>query len=60
RTRELLPSFVKTTFDLNSFWGFIKSKFDNYAERRTFINNTGRGFLTRTAGFLVNRFAPQS
>jgi len=39
RTEKLLPEFVRTTFDLNSFWGFIKSQSDNYAGRRLFLNN---------------------
>lgn len=36
---SLLPSWVRTTRDLDSFWTFIKGKFGTYAERRTFINN---------------------
>ncbi len=34
----LMPSFVRTNRDLSSFWGFIKIKYDNYADRRTFIS----------------------
>lgn len=36
-TRELLPAFVVNCRDLKQFWHFIKSQFDHYAERRTFI-----------------------
>jgi|ERR1044071_2046071 hypothetical protein len=32
-----LPRFVATCRDLSQFWGFIKSKFSTYAERRQFI-----------------------
>lgn len=34
----LMPSFVRTNRNLDSFWGFIKGKFDTYAERRNFIS----------------------
>jgi hypothetical protein len=39
RTKGLLPSFVRTTFDLQSFWGFIKAQSPTYAERRLYIND---------------------
>lgn len=32
------PRWIKTCRDESSFWNFIKSKFDTYQERRTFIN----------------------
>jgi hypothetical protein len=35
--RDLLPQFVKTCDELSKFWGFIKSKFSTYEERRLFI-----------------------
>lgn len=33
----LVPSFVRTNRNLGSFWGYIKSKFGTYAERRTYL-----------------------
>jgi predicted nucleotide-binding protein len=35
---NLLPAWLKTHRNLNSFWNFIKQKFDSYAKRRTFLN----------------------
>lgn len=35
--RDLLPQFVKTCDELSKFWGFIKSEFSTYQERRLFI-----------------------
>lgn len=35
---QLVPSFVRSSRDLTSFWNFIKLKFKTYAERRTFIS----------------------
>lgn len=35
---HLLPSFVRTNRDLNSFWNFIKGKYGTYAERRTYLS----------------------
>lgn len=35
---QYLPSWLKTNRSLNSFWGFIKPKFDTYAERRLFLS----------------------
>ena len=34
----LMPSFVRTNRNLSSFWGFIKSKYGTYAERRTYLS----------------------
>jgi uncharacterized protein YfkK (UPF0435 family) len=34
---DKLPRFVKTCRGLEEFWGFIKPKFDHYAERREFL-----------------------
>lgn len=33
------PSWIKTCRDTKQFWGFIKTKFTTYEERRTFIRN---------------------
>lgn len=35
---KLLPQWLKLHRNLDSFWGFIKTKFETYAERRTFIS----------------------
>ncbi|GBO54227.1 abortive phage resistance protein [Pseudanabaena sp. lw0831] len=35
--RDLLPQFVRTCDELSKFWGFIKSKFSTYQERKNFI-----------------------
>jgi hypothetical protein len=32
--RDVLPSFVRTYRNLNSFWPYIKQEADNYAGRR--------------------------
>jgi len=37
RIKAKLPQFVHTCRDLDQFWGFIKAKFDHYAERREHI-----------------------
>ncbi|WP_324170474.1 nucleotide-binding protein [Sulfurimonas sp.] len=36
---NFMPSWLRTNRNLDSFWGFIKPKFDSYAERRTFLTN---------------------
>lgn len=35
----LLPSWVRTTRDLDSFWTFIKGEYGSYQERRAFIHD---------------------
>jgi predicted nucleotide-binding protein len=35
---SLLPQWLRQHRNLDSFWGFIKPKFDNYAERRTYLS----------------------
>jgi len=35
---SLIPSFVRTNRNLGSFWGFIKTKYATYAERRTYLS----------------------
>jgi predicted nucleotide-binding protein len=35
---DLLPTWIKTHRNLDSFWGFIQPKFKSYAERRTFLS----------------------
>lgn len=35
--QKLIPDWVRTCRDTNQFWGFIKSKFGSYQERRDFI-----------------------
>ena len=34
----LIPSFVKTNRNLESFWAFIKGKYATWAERRTYLS----------------------
>jgi len=34
---EKLPRFVRTCYDLNQFWNFIKYKYKTYRERREYI-----------------------
>jgi len=34
----LMPAFVRTHRNLSSFWGFIKGKFETYAERRSYLS----------------------
>ena len=36
---KYLPRWIKIYRDGDSFWNFIKGKFDNYKERRIFINS---------------------
>lgn len=38
KVSHLIPAFVRTNRDLGSFWGFIKSKYGTYAERRTYLS----------------------
>lgn len=35
---DVLPSWVKTHRNLESFWGYIQPKFKSYAERRTYLS----------------------
>jgi hypothetical protein len=46
--KDKLPRFVRTCFDLNQFWNFIKYKFSSYRERREFIWNEFRPVLEMT------------
>jgi hypothetical protein len=43
--RDKLPRFLKTCFDLNQFWNFIKHEFGSYRERREFLRNEFRPIL---------------
>ena len=43
--KDNLPRFVRTCFDLNQFWNFIKHEFETYRERREFIWNEFRPIL---------------
>jgi len=36
---SLLPSWIRTTRDLDSFWTFIKGEYGSYQERRAFIHD---------------------
>lgn len=35
---SMLPQWLRQHRNLDSFWGFIKPKFDTYAERRTYLS----------------------
>lgn len=35
---ELVPPWVRTNRNLDSFWGFIKQKFSTYAERQSYLS----------------------
>lgn len=35
---QLMPFFVRTNRNLDSFWSFIKNKYSTYAERRTYLS----------------------
>lgn len=37
-TNSLVPAWVRTHRNLDSFWGFIKNKFGTYAERRSYLS----------------------
>jgi len=39
RIEKLLPQCVRICRDLSEFWGFIKPKFNSYAERREYLRN---------------------
>lgn len=43
----LIPSFVRTNRNLGSFWGFIKTKYGTYAERRTYLSQEFTPLLDR-------------
>ncbi|MBU1421633.1 MAG: toll/interleukin-1 receptor domain-containing protein [Bacteroidetes bacterium] len=42
---DKLPRFVRTCFDLNQFWNFIKHEFGSYRERREFLWNEFKPIL---------------
>lgn len=42
---DKLPRFVRTCFDLNQFWNFIKHEFSSYHERREFLWNEFKPIL---------------
>lgn len=42
-----LPQWLKLHRNLDSFWGFIKSKYSTYAERRTFLSEEFTSILDR-------------
>ncbi len=54
-TKKLLPKCVLTCRDLSEFWGFIKSEFAHYAERREFLREEFDPLLTELEQAL---FAP--
>ncbi|HHT9105618.1 MAG TPA: toll/interleukin-1 receptor domain-containing protein [Candidatus Wujingus californicus] len=42
---DKLPRFVRTCFDLNQFWNFIKHEFVSYHERREFLRSEFKPIL---------------
>ena len=45
RLKDKLPRFIRTCFDLNQFWNFIKHEFSRYRERREFLWNEFKPIL---------------
>jgi hypothetical protein len=45
KVKRRVPSFVKTSRSLGSFWAYIKGKFDHYDERRQHIREEFRPLL---------------
>jgi len=43
--RNRLPRFVRTCFDLDQFWNYIKQQFGRYRERREFLWNEFKPLL---------------
>jgi len=46
--KDKLPRFVRTCFDLNQFWNFIRHEFNSYRERREFLWNEFKPILEMT------------
>lgn len=46
KIQKQLPQCVRVCRDLSEFWGFIKPKFDSYAERREYLRNEFDPLLT--------------
>lgn len=49
-TKNLLPDFVRTNYDLSQFWQFIKYQFKHYEQRRDFIWSEFAPFLNALEG----------
>ena len=58
---HLMPTFVRTNRNLASFWGFIKSKYGTYAERRTYLSQEFTALLDQLefGGSAVNSTTQQ-
>jgi len=48
--KDKLPRFVRTCYDLNQFWNFIKYKYKTYRERREYIWQEFRPILDILGG----------
>lgn len=46
RVEKMLPQCVRICRDLSEFWGYIKPKFDSYAERREYLRKEFDPILT--------------
>jgi len=69
-TKNRLPQFVVECRTLGAFWGYIKKKFDSYAERREFIGDEFEPLLffleqpslnpmDTAVSLVLNRFDPE-
>lgn len=60
-TAHLVPPWVRTHRNLDSFWGFIKKKFGTYAERRSYLSQEFTPLLdTLEFGATSNLLTPTS
>ncbi|TXT36039.1 MAG: hypothetical protein FD135_4554 [Comamonadaceae bacterium] len=58
-TANLIPSWIRTNRNLDSFWGFIKKKFSTYAERRSYLSEEFTPLLdTLEFGTTTNLLTP--
>ncbi len=46
RTKDRLPRFIHTCRSMSEFWGYIKSKYPSYAERRQYLRDEFDPLLT--------------
>jgi len=57
---NLIPSWIRTHRNLDSFWGFIKKKFGSYAERRSYLSEEFTPLLdTLEFGATTNLLRPE-
>jgi len=56
---KVLPTFVKTNGELNSFWRFIKAKFETYDERTDFLTKEFEPIFSMLAANKTSLPTPQ-